>query len=412
MTSSYIMNKLRSIADFTSMTSADFDVIMGTNVKSKEQSSEQAFQCQFCENTDHLIRDPTEGKIICTKCGHITESTMYDHTPEWKTFDDSPTNGRCGMPTSSLLPQSSLGTTIGGSCNYRFKTLQRWSSMPSPERSLNTVLNIIKEKCASAGLLSCIEDDAKILYKIASEYKNSKHKRMIIRGKNKKGLMAASVFYACKRRNNTKSLKDIAKLFGIKSSCVNKGCKNFAKYVKYKNIDYGTNLSHPSQYIKQFCEKLKLNTKTAHTALETARNIEKYNLVPSHTPISIAAACILFSVHLHEEHDGKTSKCIDKVAVAEVFNISEVTLTKTYNKLLKHKDIMTKKKHLAKLLKQSTNTSNALTPAPIIEKLKQIKQLDCSKYFGQIDITLSNFVSYDLIEHMTYCNSECRKLID
>lgn len=412
MNSLYIMNKLKSVTDFTNMTSADFDVLMGTNVKTKEQYSEQAIQCNFCKNTDHLIRDSTEGKIVCSNCGHVIESAMFDHSPEWKTFDDSITNGRCGMPTNSLLPQSSLSTTIGGSCNYRYKILQRWSSMPSQERSLNSVLNIIKEKCASAGLLSCIEDDAKILYKIASEYKNNKQRRMIIRGKNKKGLMAASVFYACKRRNNTKSLKDIAKLFGIKSSCVNKGCKNFAKYVKHKNIDYGTNLSHPSQYIKQFCDKLELNSKIKTIALETSINIEKYNLVPSHTPISIAAACILFSVRLYEEQYGKQNKCIDKTNVATAFNISEVTLTKTYNKLLKHKDIITKKKYLAKLLKHTSVTSNALTPAPIIEKLKHIKQIDCSKYFGQIDITLSNYVSYDFIEHMTYCNVECKKLIE
>lgn len=402
MAHQFMTHKLNSITDFMSMTSADFDTLMGTNIKQKNQTFAQASCCQFCKKADSIIRDPTEGLIVCSNCGHVVEDSMFDHAPEWKMFDDSQTTGRCGLPTNSLLPQSSLGTTIGGSCNYRYKTLQRWSSMPSPERSLNSVLNIIREKCAMAGLLNCIEDDAKILYKIASECKNPKHKRIIIRGKNKKGLMAATIFYACKRRNNTKSPKDIAKLFGIKTSCVNKGCKNFAKYVKYKGIDYSTNLSSPSQYIKQFCEKLKLSKKIEDETFEVAKNIETYKLIQSHTPISIAAACILHCAQ------NDSNICVDKRTVADTFNISEATLTKTYNKLVKYRSIITNKKKIEKELLKSNAKHVHIN---IAEKLEKIKKINCSKYFNNIDILVDHYLEYNIIDYIEKCNNDAKILI-
>ena len=74
--------------------------------------------------------------------------------------------------SNDLLPQSSLGTTIGGGkFKSRIKTLHNWSAMPYRERSLHQVFKKFQEKCAFTGILKCIEDDAKIMYKTISECK-------------------------------------------------------------------------------------------------------------------------------------------------------------------------------------------------------------------------------------------------
>jgi transcription initiation factor TFIIB len=341
--------------------------------------------------------------VVCTNCGQVVESFVLDHSPEWKNYDDCAGAKRCGLPTNTLLPQSSLGTTIGGNCNYRLKTLHNWGLMPYKERSLNTVLNNIKSKCEAAGLLGCIEDDAKILYKIASECKSgTKKNNIIIRGKNRTGLMAACIFYACKRRGHTKSLKEIAKLFGMKSSCVNKGCKNFIRYVKYKNIDYNTNLSHPSQYINQFCEKLKMDKKHTNITIKISTNVQKMNIVPSHTPISVAAACILLCATEH------SLKHIDKHLISTTFSISEVTLMKAFNKIYKFKNVLMNNNTVAKLVgKSEVNNTNIVIPEKLNKRLETIKTMDTMKYNNVVEIKLYKYMSANLSQHIMDTYNMC-----
>ena len=113
--------------------------------------------------------------------------------------------------------------------------------MPYKERSLHQVLKEIQEKCRLASILKCIEDDAKILYKNISETTytegNNKGKPIIIRGKNRKSLIAACIFFACKRKGDTRSPKEIAKLFELKDTEITKGCKTFLKMRKSKNFE-------------------------------------------------------------------------------------------------------------------------------------------------------------------------------
>lgn len=240
-----LMHKLTNISDVNILTENDIDFLTRkTNIQCDSIKQKNNTLCPNCRTNDHVLHDNFGGIIVCSECGCVLETCMLDHHPEWKNKDDG-NSSRCGLPTNALLPQSSLGTTIGGNCNYKLKTLHNWGIMPAKERSLNLVLNNIREKCDKAGLIGCIADDAKILYKIASECNGTK-KSLIIRNKNRVGLISACVFYACKRQGQSKSPKEIAKIFNISTSCVNKGCKKFAEYVKYKNIDYNTNLCYPS----------------------------------------------------------------------------------------------------------------------------------------------------------------------
>lgn len=361
--------------------------------------------CPTCETADHIVRDQFGGMVLCSNCGQVMEDSIFDHGPEWKNYDDNCGSNRCGLPTNSLLPQSSLGTTIRGNCNYRLKTLHNWGLMPYKERSLNVVLNTIKSKCAAAKLLGCIEDDAKILYKIASECKGiNKKNNIIIRGKNRIGLMAACVFYACKRRGHAKSIKDIATLFEIETSCVNKGCKNFSKYVKYKNIDYNTNITHPVQYIQQFCEKLKISKDILDVISEVAINIQQMNIVPSHTPISVAAACILLCASKFEKLN------ISKHLISTTFGISDVTLVKAYNKLEKFKTILLNNEKVNKIINKNTKAqSDIIISDELTERLTSIRKINIDSYENITDIKLHKYVDIDMTKELS---KEYRNCID
>ena len=161
------------------------DMIYGNNTDEKKIKHNGSW-CETCKNDD-VIEDTSHGIIVCKGCGQVV-SNLLDNNPDWGYHGDGDKkdSGRNSLTISKLLPQSSIATTIGGSCSSRIKTLQGWSAMPYKERSLNEVFKIIQSKCSEAKILKCIEDDAKIMYKNISDCKHlvgkNKDKNIIIRG--------------------------------------------------------------------------------------------------------------------------------------------------------------------------------------------------------------------------------------
>lgn len=364
--------------------------------------------CSACRTGEHIISDNIDGSIVCSKCGNVIEYSVFDRTPEWKTFDDSTTNGRCGAPINNLLPSTSMGTYIGGKNNHKLKMLQNWCSVPSHERSLSIVFNMIKKICENNGLDRCVEDDAKILYKKASEYRNENHVykndrvSLIIRRKNRIGLISACVYYACKRYNCAKSVKEISKIFGIEPKCVNKGCKNFIKYTKHLKEDYNTSISVPSQYVLRFCKKLGIEQKYVNEIITMTEKIQKMNTITSHTPLSIASACVFRCLLQHN------ITRITKNDISNVFGISEVTIIKTYNHLNKYNDILDNDIEITDT-ESETPTS---IPKHLRKRLRIINAMDTNNFLEHYKFTINKYLDCNMMKYYACSLKEYTKYIN
>ena len=286
--------------------------------------------CEDCDN-DELIEDINQGTLICKECGQII-NLIIDSGAEWTQFNDDNKKdmNRCSQPINKLLPQSSTATTIGGSCSNRIKTLHSWSAMPYKERSLNEVFKIIQYRCAKGNIFKCIEDDAKIMYKNISDCKHltgkNKDKSIIIRGKNRISLIAASVLFACRRKEKIRSPKEIAELFDIKYTEITKGCKIFLKLAKLKNMEIKINFTKPEHFITRFCEELKIKKEYIEQAIKISNNVQKIEIAAVHTPLSLATGSIYLMIYLNRLN-------ISKKTIAEKFNVSQVTIAKAFKKL-------------------------------------------------------------------------------
>lgn len=294
--------------------------------------------CGTCKDSE-ILNDYSHGIIVCTNCGQVLDSIL-DYNPEWKQYDDDDkNNSRCGMPINALLPQSSLGTNIVGvNPHSRLKILHNWNAMPYKERSLNYVFKAMHEKCGQHGILKCIEDDAKIMYKVVSECKHikgkNKGKYVITRGKNRLSIIAACIFFACRRKNLTRTPREIADIFGIKHLEMNKGCKNFLKFLKIKKFNMNMGTSNAEHFIKRFCNMLHLKNLYAEKALKIVRNVNKLNIASVHTPYSLATSCILLMAEINK------LSSITKKKLSKRFDVSEVTINKAYKKIKQYKDIV------------------------------------------------------------------------
>lgn len=331
--------------------------------------------CQNCGG-NKFVEDHSQGIVVCTNrtCGQVFES-LFDNNPEWKQYDDDDKSGaRCSQPVNVLLPQSSLGTSIGGYGKNRIKILHSWNQMPYKERSLNNEFKKIHEICQKSDILKCVEDDTKIMYKMVSECKHvtgkNKGKFVITRGINRKSIIAACLFFACIRKGVTRTSKEIALMCGIKEMEMNKGCKNLQKLFKIKNkskkqvMDMGT--SKPEHFIRRYCNELKIKNQYIDEALKIAINVEKLNIASGHTPYSSAAASILLMAELNNLN------YITKKKLASEFDISDGTIYKTYKELEPYKYVLTNNETTDEILKQIKKDSvQQEVPPEVLERMQK-----------------------------------------
>lgn len=296
---------------------------------------EQDNSCPECGSSD-FIEDYARGMILC-HCGQVIDN-IFDTGVEKRNYDgDDNEPARCGMVHNVLLPQSSLGTTI--TAKGKLRKLHIWNSMPYKERSDNIMFKRIHEICITQGIVKKIEDDAKILCKRVSgtvhTIGKNKGKPIITRGFNRAGIVAACLFIACRRNEESRSTKEIASYFNIDERDVNKGLRSLLTILNGDNIVKDIGTSKVIHFIKRKCDELQIKTKHADMAIIIAVNIEKLNIASNHTTYSLAAASILLM------SDIVGLKTITKKKLSNAFyNLSDVTIGKTFKQIKDYRTIL------------------------------------------------------------------------
>ena len=289
-------------------------------------SEKKEITVECCSNIENYVYGECE--ILCKVCDKTINDIL--NIPEWRYYGSSDTKRvnptRCGMPVNVLLPGSSLGTSINNKGNIydRISVRQNWNSMPYKERSKYKVFMEIGSRCNQHKLPNIISETAKSLYSIIAETK-------ISRGQNRKGIIAACVFNACKECKVPRSIKEIAKIFEMNSKVLTKGCKNYTEIVRINKINVNRYQESETiklgDFIERFCYNLSMSTKNTEIIKKIAELCTEYNLIYDNTPPAMATGCIYLLSQLHELG-------ITKKQISQTCNISEVTINKCYKKLL------------------------------------------------------------------------------
>lgn len=272
-----------------------------------------------------------DGVDTCISCGAM--NATVDMAAEWRYYGDdafatNPT--RCGMPINPLLKESSLGCKVmcGRSSSYEMRKIQRyteWHSMPYKEKSQYDEFQHISNMASIAGLPKMIIDEACRYHKQISE-------KQTFRGHNRDGIIAASIYIACRVEKYPRTAKEIARMFQLDATSATKGCKN-AMTILNEN-DLGTNLqatTNPHSFIQRYCSKLEMSPDMTRVAEFISLQIEKNTLIPENTPHSVAAG-ILYFISIEFGLD------ITLTQIKMVSDISDVTVMKCFKKLQAIKD--------------------------------------------------------------------------
>ena len=285
-----------------------------------KKGEEKEVKC--CDLEENYQKD--NDMILCKICSNVI--TNICDNPEWRYYgskdnkNSDPT--RCGMPVNTLLPESSVGSSVSYTSNskdmYQIRKMQQWSGMPYKERSIYKVFLEIQNVCNRFNIPNKIINEAKSIYKVVSSTK-------ISRGTNREGIIASCVYFACKECDVPRSSKEIADMFGISSNIMTKGVKKCQEIIhmdkKNKNRISKIKSTKPDDFIHRFCNRLEINEEDIEKILKICSLTVKNNIISENTPPSIASGCIYYFIK-------KNNSAITKKNISDICKISEVTINK------------------------------------------------------------------------------------
>ena len=329
--------------------------------------------CNNCHSND-IVEE--KGYITCRSCGCLGQE-IISSGPEWRDYGQYDSkNGdpsRCGMPSSEIIPNLYIGSVFSQKYNEsyqsrRIRNMQTWGSISYQDSTTLKSFTDMTNVCNISGINLCILEDAKAIYRKIYMIKSNKKTK-------KRTLQATSVFWACKKKGVARGSSEIAKSFGISSKEMRKGCKfmeNVWNAITYDNNDndedevminldnqddksisdknksdetndkyssmnlstVDTNDYKPSNsldFLHRCCAKLNILDDIYQIIYSVCDYVEKNNWLSNHIPLSRTACCIYFTCHLLNIKISKSN--IDKIC-----RISEVTINKCFQKIMKHSD--------------------------------------------------------------------------
>jgi transcription initiation factor TFIIIB Brf1 subunit/transcription initiation factor TFIIB len=304
------------------------NLLFGMDLNKKIEKKKKI--CKSCKS-DKLVVDNIKGYLVCQECAVINQEFL-DENPEFTNDEENNGNGasRYGCPSNYFFPKSALGTKIATKGYNKVSALQRQGQMPYREKSLLEVLERIQSKCKKYGVSQSIIDSAKILYKKVSDSKHIRGKRkgknMIMRCINRRSMIASCVFYACKMQREPRSPKEIADIYDLEIKHVHRGCRKILDYIDLNSTFYQIKNSQAADFIERLSKKLDFDKKFIDISKDVCNNIHKLDIASTHEPPSVAAGCILLVANTY-------NLPISKKQISEIFDISDVTISKTYRKI-------------------------------------------------------------------------------
>lgn len=321
------LNGLNGLNDLNDLNGVDG--LKGLNLNCSNDIDKNDCVCG-CGSSEIIVEDTMQ---ICKNCCAVL-GRVIDNTAEWRYYgaDDNRDGdpSRCGLPTNTLLPKSSLGSMIGGSRRdnidiKRIRMYQLWNSMPYDERTLWSVFEKLTANTVNNGIPQKVIDDAKVLYKRAAEKK-------ISRGDNKEGLIASCIYHSCLINKVPRSSKEIASMFNISPVVLNRGNSRFQTLLKINVSSSG-----PDDFISRFGSKLSIKMDDINRCKNLVKFLDKNEILSDNSPTSAAAGILYF--YSMSENLGYTKKQISAVC-----NVSEVTIVKNYKFISKYKEFIDKHK--------------------------------------------------------------------
>lgn len=309
--------------------------------------------CDLCSSEVKISED--NGFNVCSSpsCGKVYKDTLYQGA-EWRFYNGEGTHDptRCGMPINPLLRESSFGSQImfSGSMSYEMGKIKKqleWGSMPYREKALYDDFKFIENMANNSKLDKRTIDKALVIHSEIS-------KKRTFRALNRHGIIAASIYIACKQTQYPITPEETAEIFHLDKSSATKGCKNamiiLNQTESHLSAEDKTQLyqTKPISFIERYCSKLRINEELTNVCKFVCKKLEMNKIAPENQPHSKAAGVVYFI-------SNKCNLNVSKRDVHQISGISEVTINKCFQKIEKYTTILIPSVIIKKYQSSTTN---------------------------------------------------------
>lgn len=288
----------------------------------RSAQAQKLVQCPACKGSN-IITDPESGEVVCRSCGCVISDREIASGPEWRSFESGNDGVRTGAPTSLARHDMGLATVIGNSgrdasgqrldptMRVRMSRLRLWDSRSqahsSTERSLQNAFNQLARIRDEMALSGSVVEKAAYIYRKA-------HYRGLTKGRTIAGILAASVYLACREMAVLRTLDEIAATMGVKNKEIARCYRMivFELDLKVPNID-------TTKCVARISNKLNLDEKTKRKALDLIAQARRSRVSDGKDPMGLAASALYIACI-------DAGKDVNQHLIAEAADVTEVTI--------------------------------------------------------------------------------------
>jgi len=295
------------------------------------QNGSLSDKCKRC-NRGSILTDSNTGEMFCSKCGFVATDRVEQDGPEWRSFskEEGENRTRTGTPTSLAMHDMGLATIINpqnkdatgkpltAAMRSTIERLRNWdnrSQVHEPvDRNFRQAFSELDRLKTKLALSDAVIEKTAYIYRKALD-------KGLVRGRSIPGLIAASLYAACRNTETPRTLTDVANGINIKR-------KDIARCYRLllRELDLKMPVVNPVKCISRISSIADLSEKTKRKAVEILEYATKIELSAGKDPMGLAAAALYLSCVINGEN--KTQK---DIAVAA--GVTEVTIRNRYKGL-------------------------------------------------------------------------------
>ena len=299
--------------------------------RERDPVSVEGDTCPECQG--QITQDSDRGEATCESCGLVFEESPVDHGPEWRAFtsDERDEKSRVGAPTTQLMHDKGLSTTIGwqdkdaygqalsGRKRAQLQRLRTWDerfrTKDAHERNLKQALGEISRMASALGLPEPVRETAGVLYRRAVE-------ENLLPGRSIEGMSTASLYAAARQHGMPRPLTEFADVSRVEKIRIQRA-------YRYLSRELGLEIEPeaPMQYIPQFASALDISDEAERRSRELLKVATNNAIHSGKSPAGLAAAALYAAARL-------TNEQLTQETVSEAAHVSRVTIRNRYQELL------------------------------------------------------------------------------
>ena len=293
--------------------------------------SEKITGCPECDSND-LIRDYEAGELVCKSCGMVASSELFDYGPEWRAFnlEQREKRTRVGAPLTWTIHDKGLSTIIDWTGRdiygrglkpeqraqaYRLRKWNRRSKVSgSSERNLAYALSELTKVSYKLNLPRNVLETSSVIYRQVV-------RKRLIRGRSIQGVVAASIYMACRQCNVIRTLEEVGNAANISKK---ENGRNYRFLLR--NLETRVPPVEAKNYISKFVNQLALSGTVENLAMQILEQAMVMRLTGGRGPASMAAAATYIASLLTNERRTQGE-------IARGAQVTEVTIRNRYKEL-------------------------------------------------------------------------------